>query len=179
MSCWSCFHRLGVYVRDIQSKACFPNAQPTVVGFKQSERQNLFKSQILKKASICLVICKTKSTPFEIGWYPTNVHDWGKNQGARNRVSSVGGRQRRFRGGRRTVLDGTSHAEGKYVQLQWKTRPIKPGANCAFYNPKRPLRVGSRVLSGQRGIFPLPSLIHFFVQGDQKRLWRVIFLWRT
>jgi len=31
MSCWSCFHRLGVYVRDIQSKACFPNAQPTVV----------------------------------------------------------------------------------------------------------------------------------------------------
>ena len=123
MSCWSCFHRLGVYVRDIQSKACFPNAQPTVVGFKQSERQNLFKSQILKKASICLVICKTKSTPFEIEWYPTNVHDWGKNQGARNRISSVSGRQRRFWGGRRTVLDGTSHAEGKYVQLQSKTRP--------------------------------------------------------
>ena len=55
------------------------------------------------------------------------------------------------------------------MQLQWKTRPIKPGANCAFYNPKRPLRVGSRVLSGQRGIFPLPSLIHFFCTGRSKK----------
>ena len=70
MSCWSCFHRLGVYVRDIQSKACFPNAQPTVVGFKQSERQNLFKSQILKKASICLVICKTNRHLLKLGDIP-------------------------------------------------------------------------------------------------------------